>query len=79
MRFTLIHFYLFICFYFQTSQQEARKLKELELTNEALQHEIQKLERAKGETEKIVSKPFFSIQNYFIVTLQYTKGLDKSQ
>ncbi|OWF38816.1 Peripheral-type benzodiazepine receptor-associated protein 1 [Mizuhopecten yessoensis] len=38
---------------FQGAQAEAKKLKELEVTNEALEKEISRLEKAKSETERL--------------------------
>lgn len=39
----------------QSAQADLKKLKELETTNETLQKELGKLERAKEDTEKLVS------------------------
>lgn len=37
-------------------QADLKKLKELETTNETLQKELSKLEKAREDTEKLVSK-----------------------
>lgn len=51
-----LHLIPFLYSVLQAVQADLKKLKELETTNETLQKELSKLEKAREDTEKLVSK-----------------------